>query len=141
MAEVKHQTNTSSSQLPTELGGVVTRFKGNGRRLGYPTANFKTDTALADGVYFGFARLGDYKNHPSIIFIGTPTTLWDVGRRVEAFLIDIPDRDYYGLALSLDIQAHHRSNKTFDTIEELVRAMKNDELSAREWFKKHSLES
>lgn len=141
MAVIKQQTNTSSNQLPVSLGGTVTPFKGNGRRLGFPTANFKTDTALTDGVYFGFANLGKFRGHPAIIFIGTPTTLWDVGRRVEAFLIDIPDRDYYGLELSVEIRAHHRSNKTFDTIEELVQVMKSDEVAAREWFKKHSLES
>jgi riboflavin kinase / FMN adenylyltransferase len=131
MAEVKQP---GSDQLPVVLSGTVTRFRGNGRRLGFPTANFKTDTKLADGVYFGYATLGKFKVHPAIIFIGTPTTLWDVGRRVEAFLIDIPDLDYYSLELTVDIRTRHRGNHTFDSIEDLVSAMRKDELAARDWF-------
>ncbi|MDP9131123.1 MAG: riboflavin kinase, partial [Candidatus Binatota bacterium] len=55
---------------PVTLGGTVTRFKGNGRRLGYPTANLTIKTDLADGVYFGLADLADWSDNPAVIFIG-----------------------------------------------------------------------
>jgi FAD synthase len=119
---------------PVNLQGIVTRFKGDGRRLGYPTANLKIKTGLSDGVYFGFADLGDWTAQPTIIFIGTPTTMGETDRRVEAHLLDIPDRDYYDQNLRLEIKSFYRANKTFDNVEQLLEAMRGDEAEARRWF-------
>lgn len=121
-------------QLPATLSGTVTRFKGNGRRLGYPTANLTTETDLKDGVYFGFADLAEWSHHPAIIFIGTPTTMGDTMRRVEAYLLDIPDKDYYELPLAVSIKHFHRGNQKFVGVDELVEAMRADEAAARRWF-------
>ncbi len=118
------------------LQGTVTRFKGNGRRLGYPTANLAVETSARDGVYFGFADMTGFIRHPSIIFVGIPTTVGDTKRRVEAHLFDIPDIDYYGQQLSLSLEQYHRANRTFADIDELVAAMKADETAARQWFMK-----
>ncbi len=123
-----------ADHLPSSLGGTVTRFKGNGRRLGYPTANIAVPTGLPDGVYFGYADLGEYRHHPAIIFIGVPTTLGDTDRRVEAYLLDIDDLDYYDLPLQLDVQQFHRHNQTFPSVDALLVVMKADEQTAREWF-------
>lgn len=117
-----------------KLTGTVTPFAGDGRALGYPTANIVTTTDLPDGVYFGFANLGPYNRHPSLIFVGVPTTMGQVERRIEAHLLDIPDQDYYGLALEVELVQYHRANRTFAGIEELQQAMKNDESVARVWF-------
>jgi FAD synthase len=121
-------------KLPANLQGTTTRFAGTGRTLGYPTANITTDTNLADGIYFGFACLGQYKNRPSLIFIGEPLTLQDHTRRVEAFLLNIPDEDYYDLPLELELCVFHRANQAFANRDELVRAMKADEVAALQWF-------
>jgi len=83
-----------SEGLPADLRGLVQKYKGNGRKLGYPTANMNAETELPDGVYFGYADLLDYRHHPALIFIGTPVTLGDTIRRVEAHLLDVQDVDY-----------------------------------------------
>ena len=119
---------------PVTLRGTVTRFKGDGRRLGYPTANLTVGTDLADGVYFGFANLADWTHQPAIIFIGTPTTMGETARRVEAHLLDIPDKDYYDLPLALSIEHFHRGNRKFASATELIAAMHADEAAARHWF-------
>jgi riboflavin kinase/FMN adenylyltransferase len=119
---------------PVTLSGIVTRYKGNGRKLGYPTANLDIGTSLNDGVYFGFANLGELKDKPSLIFVGVPTTVGDTGRRVEAYLLDIPDKDYYGQELKVTIGHFHRPNKTFDNLEQLMEAIRHDEAVARQWF-------
>lgn len=119
---------------PTVITGPVTRFKGNGRKLGYPTANLTVKTDLKDGVYFGFADLADWSKHPAVIFIGVPTTVGDTERRVEVHLLDIPDEDYYDKTLSATIYHYHRANETFKSIEKLLEVMKNDEITARRWF-------
>ena len=119
---------------PVTISGQVTRFKGDGRKLGYPTANLTTQTGLQDGVYFGYADLADWQRQPAVIFIGTPTTMGETARRVEAHLLDIPDRDYYDLALGLSIEHFHRNNQKFASAGELIQVMKADEAAARQWF-------
>lgn len=119
---------------PVNIQGIITRFKGDGRRLGYPTANLTVATDLADGIYFGFADLAAWKHQPAMIFVGTPTTMGEADRRVEAYLLDIPDQDYYGQTLALRIEHLHRPNQTFANIDELKKVMKDDELQARRWF-------
>lgn len=116
------------------LQGRVIPFSGMGRNLGYPTANIKSSTNLADGIYFGFADLETYQNHPAIIFIGKPTTLGDNVRRVEAHLLDIPDRDYYKQDIRLKVNKFHRPNQKFADKDELIATMKKDEKAARNWF-------
>lgn len=124
--------------LPVQISGEVTEYKGNGRKLGYPTANINVPTDLADGVYFGYADLSEFDHHPTIIFIGTPTTMGDTERRVEAHLFDIPDKNYYGLNLRLDVEKFHRENQTFPSKEALIKVMHEDEQTARDWFKDQS---
>lgn len=120
--------------LPAIISGTVKPFKGNGRKLGYPTANLRTDTDLKDGVYFGFGRLREYEHQPALIFIGTPETMGDTERRIEAYLLDIPDQDYYEEELSLSVEHFHRGNRKFDSIDELKAIMADDELEAAKWF-------
>lgn len=124
-----------------KLSGVVERFKGDGRKLGYPTANLKVDTELEDGVYFGWANLAGFTDNPALIFIGAPTTLGDRQRRVEAHLLDIPDQDYYEQIMDLTMSYFHRPNQRFNNIDELVVAMKADEAAARLWFTQNQLAS
>lgn len=119
---------------PANLTGTVTPFGGRGRQLGYPTANIKTATDLKDGVYFGYADLGVYRNRPALIFIGVPVTVGDQERRVEVHLLDIPDQDYYEQPLSVSIRSFHRPNQEFKNIDELTAAMQRDEADARAWF-------
>ena len=120
--------------LPVILEGIVTRFKGHGRQLGYPTANLTTKTDLADGIYFGFADLEEFNNHPALIFIGTPTTMGEQERRVEAHLLNVPDRDYYDNHMSLTLHYYHRPNQTFTGVDELRRMLQADETAGRQWF-------
>lgn len=117
------------------LSGTTLPFEGNGRSFGYPTANIQTATDLADGVYFGYAKLGEYTHHPALIFIGTPVTIGAKEYRVEAHLLDITDKDYYGQTLRLEVCHFHRSNKLFGSVDELLAAMQADDSAARKWFK------
>lgn len=121
---------------PVTLSGQVTKFRGNGRQLGYPTANITTATNLAEGVYFGYADLATFTNRPALVFIGVPTTMGDTKHRVEVHVLDIPDVDYYGKKVSVRIDYFHRSNHQFNDVKELLAAMQDDEAKGRSWFKK-----
>jgi riboflavin kinase / FMN adenylyltransferase len=120
--------------LPVHLEGSIRQYQGLGRTFGYPTANIRTETALQDGVYFGFAELLKYVHNPCLIFIGTPTTVGAVERRVEAHLLDIPDKDYYGELLQLEIIKFYRPTETFKNVDILIGKMHSDETAARDWF-------
>ncbi len=123
----------------TQLEGTVTAFSGNGRSLGYPTANLTSITTLKDGVYFGYADLDKYQNNPALIFVGVPTTVGDTKRRVEAHLLDIIDKDYYGQHLNIRVHRFFRPNKKFASLDELLIAIRADEVAGREWFNRHKL--
>jgi riboflavin kinase/FMN adenylyltransferase len=115
---------------------MTSRGDGFGRSLGYPTANLmKDDVRAEDGVYFGYATLGEIKHQPAIMFVGTPETTGQVRRRVEAYLLDIPDKDHYGEKLMLTLEEYHRTNQKFATLNDLKHAIRDDELAARSWFK------
>lgn len=121
------------------LSGTVTPFQGNGRQLGYPTANITSDTALQDGVYFGYADLEAYRHQPALIFIGVPTTMGDKERRVEVHVLDIPDHDYYGQTITVTLHEFHRNNQTFESVAELLTVMHDDEAVGRAWFAQHKV--
>lgn len=124
---------------PTWLHGTTTKFVGNGRRLGYPTANILCETDLRDGVYLALADMLNFKKHPALVFIGTPQTkgVEDTSRRVEAHLLDIPDLDYYKAKIGLDLRHYVRPNEAFDSINKLTDQMMKDERYARDWFEVH----
>ncbi len=124
--------------LPVEISGQTVPFEGNGRKFGYPTANIFTQTYLTDGVYFGYASLGSYKNQPALIFVGTPVTLGESTRRLEAHLLDIVDKDYYDQKLMVTIDYFHRENHKFNSVKELLKAIHQDEAAGRRWFKEQS---
>jgi riboflavin kinase/FMN adenylyltransferase len=124
---------------PVVLSGTVTKYKGNGRKLGYPTANIQAQTELADGVYFGFANLATFKAQPALIFIGVPTTMGDTDRRVEVHLFDIPDQDYYGQTITAKLCNYYRPNQTFKSVDELLEVMRTDETAGRLWLAENPL--
>ena len=119
---------------PVKLDGLTASYEGNGRKFNYPTANISVSTKLDEGVYFGFANLGEYTNQEALIFVGIPTTVGSKIHRIEAHLLDITDKDYYGMPLQLTVNYFHRPNQHFDSVEELVNVMKADDVAAREWF-------
>ncbi len=121
-------------KLPIRLTGTTARYAGNGRTLGYPTANIAVETDLDDGIYFGYADLSEHRHHPAIIFLGTPTTVGDTDRRLEAHLLDIKDQDYYNQQLEVTLYHYHRPNQTFDSIRQLGIVMSQDETAAHQWF-------
>lgn len=123
-----------ASSLPVTITGTVTRFKGHGRQLGYPTANLAVATELRDGIYFGYADLAAFSRQPTLIFVGTPTTMGETVRRVEAHVLDIPDRDYYELPLRLELHHYYRGNQTFQNVDTLKLVLHNDEIAGRAWF-------
>jgi riboflavin kinase/FMN adenylyltransferase len=106
-----------------EVEGIVVRGDGRGRELGFPTANLDVPAELLvppDGVYAGWAN-----DRRAAVSVGTNPHFDGVERRVEAHLLDF-DGDLYGKRLLVEIWKPLRDQRRFDSLEELVTAIRED---------------
>ena len=124
---------------PYELSGVVVRGDRRGRTIGFPTANLATECLLpADGVYAGVAVLEDGRRFNAAVSVGTRPTFDGIGRRAEAFVLDVPrgvqiaGLPEYGWAIRLEMLAWLRDDVKFGSVESLVEQIERDCVRARE---------
>ena len=120
---------------PYEVRGTVERGDGNGRQLGFPTANVTVDPSIllpADGVYAGWYERPDATVHAAAISVGTRPTFYDEhGLLVmEAHVLDL-DEDLYGEAAEVRFVHHLRGQQKFDGVDALVEQMHADVADAR----------
>lgn len=117
-----------------KLSGVTKPFKGNGRKLGYPTANIDVDANTPEGQFLGTVEFnGDTYN--ATIFVGVPVTMGDTIKRAEAHILDFEDRDLYSTDMTFYVEHRLRDNRFFDFEELLIKQMRQDETEARKYFK------
>lgn len=116
------------------LKGIVQEGKKRGKKLGFPTANIKSTSDLAPGIYISEAILsGD--THQAITFMGTADTFGDKDFTVETYILDF-DKDIYGEYLEVRILKKLRDGKKFESEEELIEQMQKDESATRDYFEK-----
>ncbi|MGW7266937.1 bifunctional riboflavin kinase/FAD synthetase [Streptomyces sp. NPDC054842] len=119
---------------PHRVEGVVVRGAQRGRELGFPTANVETlpHTAIpADGVYAGWLH-AQGESMPAAISVGTNPQFDGTERTVEAYAIDRVGLDLYGLHVAVDFLAFVRGQARFDSIDELLVAIRDDVKRSRE---------
>lgn len=116
------------------FSGIIKKYTGTGRKLGYPTANIEIDDETDEGVFVGYASLPGSGELPALIFIGKPLTIAQNGKRLEAHILDFPDKDLYGERIDVSVLKKIRDNRKFDSVDKLIQKMKNDELKARNYF-------
>ncbi|WP_046470597.1 bifunctional riboflavin kinase/FAD synthetase [Allosalinactinospora lopnorensis] len=126
---------------PHRVDGVVVHGAARGRELlGFPTANLDcpAGTAIpADGVYAGRLlraepRGGAESSWLAAISVGTNPTFEEGARSVEAYALDRDDLELYGEAMGVEFLNRIRPMLRFDGVEELIEAMRNDVVRARE---------
>ncbi len=115
--------------------GIVRHGDGRGRKLGYPTANIFIHQPLRDGVYISFATWRGH-TYPSITFIGAAKTFHKRQRWLETHFLDF-NTDIYSEWVSVRLLAYLRGNKRFDSVADLIQAMRKDESHARAYFNNH----
>jgi riboflavin kinase/FMN adenylyltransferase len=111
---------------PYDIGGVVTRGAGRGRKIGFPTANLADIPELvpAEGIYAGTAAV-DGETFPAAISIGTNPTFDHGHLSVEAHLLEF-ERDVYDRPMRLSFVRRLRDHAKFDTVEDLIRHIERD---------------
>lgn len=117
------------------ITGVVKPHKGNGRKFGYPTANIDVPGDVEEGIYAGLTTVRfskvKYDNMPSFVFVGKAETLGETDLRLESHIFDIKDEDLYESEISVTLIEKIRNNKKFNSIDELLKQMRLDEIEAR----------
>ena len=114
--------------------GTVHRGRGEGGRLGFPTANVVPVpyAALpANGVYAGRAILEDGVVWAAAISVGMPPTFPEARDYLEAHLIEF-DGSLYEQTITLEFHERLREQRAYDSLEELTAAIADDVASALE---------
>lgn len=112
---------------PFFISGKVVKGRGEGRVLGFPTANLKIDpkkAELKDGVYAG-KILADGKEYKAVINYGESPTFGRKERLIEAFLPDFSG-NLYGKDIKVCFLDYIREVKKFSSAEELKSAIEKD---------------
>ncbi len=126
---------------PFVLSGTVVKGKSLGRKIGYPTANLDVseDYKLipAQGVYVVQCYINGECVY-GMMNIGTNPTVGGDKQTVETYFFDF-EGDLYGKNLSIQLLARIREEKNFESIEQLVGAMKKDESFCHSWIKENKL--
>lgn len=116
------------------IKGKVIRGKGRGRKLGFPTANFKIYKEISQGVYISVAKLRE-RPYNSLTFIGNAKTFDEKEIRAETYILDF-NKNIYGKFLTIRLIKKLRGNKKFKEVDELIKQMDKDLETAKEYFKK-----
>ncbi|HKL72730.1 MAG TPA: bifunctional riboflavin kinase/FAD synthetase [Candidatus Onthovivens sp.] len=118
------------------IEGVVCKGKGLGKKLGFPTANLKLNDDYVIpkcGVYITKTIIND-EVYNSLTNIGTnPTVNENNNMTIETYILDF-NRDIYDQEILIDFYKLLRCEIKFYSKEELIKAMENDEETARKYF-------
>jgi riboflavin kinase/FMN adenylyltransferase len=109
------------------LHGHVVSGAGRGIKLGFPTANLDINPQQAlpaEGVYATWAYIDDKAYH-SMTNIGKRPTFGGNERTVEVYVVDYHS-DLYRRELRIDVVERLRSEKQFNTAEELKKQIAED---------------
>ena len=115
--------------------GEIVHGHARGRELGFPTANFASDSQgmiPADGVYAGWFTDERGNQLPAAISVGSNPTFNDIVRTVEAHIFDRPDGEVledfnlYGQHCAVEFVARLRGMKAFTGIDDLIEQMDAD---------------
>lgn len=106
--------------------GTVIRGLGNGRKLGFPTANLAPDAPLelTKGVYAVWVII-DGQRHKGMLYVGTRPTLGLHELTYEIHIFGIR-RNLYNKRISFRVICRIRKEKRFKNEKELTAAMLND---------------
>jgi riboflavin kinase/FMN adenylyltransferase len=117
---------------PFVMEGHVVRGARLGKKLGYPTANLKIRARPSplQGVFAVFARAAGGPWLPAVTNLGHRPAVGGREPLLEVNFFDF-DRDLYGQRLEVQFVAKLRDETDFDSLDDLIVQMKQDEAQAR----------
>lgn len=123
---------------PFSLRGEVVKGKQLGRNFGFPTCNIDLKSTIKllpkDGIYVVNVKTQQNLHLQGILSIGTnPTVSNKEIRTIEVYILNFSG-DLYGTVLEVELLHFIRSSVKFDSIDELIKQMKEDEKYTRNYF-------
>lgn len=127
-------------ERPFEVRGIVRRGDARGRTIGFPTANVEVSTEYAqpaEGVYAAWyvreSPDGTRVSLPAAVNIGRRPTFYEHAplALVEAHIIDAEGLDLYEERARLQFVSRLRSERKFDSLEDLKEQLQRDIAAAR----------
>ena len=117
------------------ISGSVIKGEQRGREIGFPTANLNTEFEFLpmNGVYVTYIHLGVQKLQ-GITNIGYRPTFGKKDLLIEAHIFNF-DKSIYNENIIIEFVSRIRSEKKFDSVEELIENIKKDVEHARSRFK------
>ncbi len=118
---------------PYQLFGRVVRGDGRGAGIGVPTINLSRSRQLlpASGVYVTRVTAAG-REIPAITNVGVRPTFNGADLRVETHLLNGPYPEMYGAKVALAFIERLRPERRFDTVNDLITAIRSDIAVARE---------
>lgn len=120
------------------LNGEVVHGKKLGKSIGFPTANIKVNSEEKlipqRGVYFVSVETEGFKGYGMMSLGTNPTTDKDNSVKIEVNIFNF-DKDIYGKKIKVEFIDRIRDEKKFESIEELVKEIKNDEKICKAFIK------
>jgi len=112
---------------PYFIEGRVTRGRGRGTALGYPTANIKPQDKFmpAFGVYKSRTTI-DGKIYPSLTSVGNKPTFEDNVTTIETFIIDGNVYNLYSKTIKIELLSYVRELMKFDSAAQLKEQISKD---------------
>lgn len=114
------------------VAGTVVRGRGEGRALGFPTANIRPASSVAlpaEGVYAGTVDVGGAV-HPAAVSVGVPPTFPQARDYLEAHILDF-DSDIYDEPVEVRFVSRIREQRAFASLPLLTAAIASDVEEAR----------
>jgi len=134
-ALVAGDTGTATHMLSRDyaIEGVVQRGDRRGRELGYPTANVELGDYQRPkyGIYAVRVTVDDGPEHPGVASLGVRPTFEPPQELLEAHLFGF-DGDLYDRKIEVALHAFIREEKKFESLDDLVAHMRDDEAQARQ---------
>ncbi|MDO8619567.1 MAG: riboflavin kinase [Candidatus Daviesbacteria bacterium] len=115
--------------------GKVQQGYSRGKTLGFPSANVKLHRKIPEGIYISQTKTAK-KIISSLTFIGRAITFEESEYKSETYLLDFSE-NLYNEWISVKLIKKIRGNKKFESVDDLVKQMKEDEKVARKYFKDH----
>lgn len=115
--------------------GKVREGKKRGKEFGYPTANVALTKQVKEGIYISKTKVHNMW-YPSLTFIGSAKTFHEKKYQSETYIFSF-NKTIYHEWITVQLLKYIRGNKKFTTVEALIKAMQEDEKTARTYFKEH----
>ena len=120
----------SNNKSIKTLSAIVEKGSRKGTELGFPTTNIPLNDASLSGIYAGQVFF-DGKNYLSALFADQKRNL------LEAHILGF-DGDLYGKKIVVTVFGKVRDSKDFDSASALRKAINDDIVSVRDYFKKNT---